>query len=298
MARRRRAAVTHGVAVVDKPAGVTSHDVVGMLRKRFDERQVGHGGTLDPDATGVLVVAVGMATKLLRFVESTRKVYVGEVVLGVETNTLDAGGQTTATHDMSGVTVDQARRAVADHLVGNIEQVPPMVSALKVDGRRLHELAREGIEVERAPRPVTIHHFDVQPTDEAGVLRIAVECSPGTYVRTLAADLGQLLGGGAHLRALRRTRVGDFTLEEAAPPEECRLLPVATAVSALDRIEVADSVAALIANGRVLDAWPGTGPWAIYRRDGTLVAVYERFRDSQAKPAVVLPVPPVASDGP
>ena len=298
MARRRRPAVTHGVAVVDKPAWVTSHDVVGMLRKRFDERQVGHGGTLDPDATGVLVVAVGMATKLLRFVESTRKVYVGEVVLGVETNTLDAAGQITATHDMSGVTVDQARRAVADHLVGDIEQVPPMVSALKVDGRRLHELAREGIEVERAPRPVTIHHFDVQPTDEAGVLRIAVECSPGTYVRTLAADLGQLLGGGAHLRALRRTRVGDFTLEEAAPPEECRLLPVATAVSALDRIDVADSVAALIANGRVLDAWPGTGPWAIYRRDGTLVAVYERFRDSQAKPAVVLPVPAVASDGP
>ena len=170
MARRRRPAVTHGVAVVDKPAGVTSHDVVGMLRKRFDERQVGHGGTLDPDATGVLVVAVGMATKLLRFVESTRKVYVGEVVLGVETNTLDAGGQT-------GVTVDQARRAVADHLVGDIEQVPPMVSALKVDGRRLHELAREGIEVERAPRPVTIHHFDVQPTDEAGVEIVGEEKS-------------------------------------------------------------------------------------------------------------------------
>lgn len=296
MARRRRPAVTHGIAVVDKPAGVTSHDVVGMLRKRFDERQVGHGGTLDPDATGVLVVAVGMATKLLRFVESTRKAYVGEVVLGIETNTLDAAGEVTATHEMSGVTVEQARRAVAEHLVGDIEQIPPMVSALKVDGRRLHELAREGIEVERAPRRVTIHGFDVQPTEQAGVLRIAVECSPGTYVRTLAADVGRLLGGGAHLRALRRTRVGAFTLQDAAPPDECQLLPVATAVSALDRIDVADSVAAMVTNGRVLDAWPGTGPWALFRSDGTLIAVYERFRDSQAKPAVVLPVPGVDSD--
>ena len=124
---RKKPATTHGIAVVDKPAGVTSHDVVGMLRKRFNERQVGHGGTLDPDATGVLVVAVGMATKLLRFVEKTQKGYVGEVVLGTETNTLDASGEVTATHDMSGVTIDDARRVVAEHLMGDIEQIPPMV---------------------------------------------------------------------------------------------------------------------------------------------------------------------------
>ena len=145
MSRRRRPAVTHGIAVVDKPPGVTSHDVVGMLRKRFNERQVGHGGTLDPDATGVLVVAVGKATKLLRFVEATRKEYVGEVVLGIETTTLDAAGDVTATYDMSGVSFEDAQREVADHLIGNIEQIPPMVSAIRVDGRRLHELAREGI---------------------------------------------------------------------------------------------------------------------------------------------------------
>ena len=289
MSRRRRPAVTHGIAVVDKPAGVTSHDVVGMLRKRFDERQVGHGGTLDPDATGVLVVAVGKATKLLRFVEATRKGYVGEVVLGVETDTLDAAGEITATHDMSGVVLDDVRAAVDAHLVGEIEQIPPMVSAIKLDGKRLHELAREGIEVERAPRSVTIDRFDVFPGPEDGVFLIGVECSPGTYIRTLAADLGRLLGGGAHLRNLRRTRVGDFTLEQAAPPDECELLPVGTAVATLDRIEVTDEVAALVANGRVLDAWDGDGPWALFRPDGELIAVYESFRTRQAKPAVVLP---------
>jgi tRNA pseudouridine55 synthase len=142
---RRRPAATHGVAVVDKPAGVTSHDVVGMLRRRFGERQVGHAGTLDPDATGVLVVAVGMATRLLRYVGDSRKRYTGEVVLGIETDTLDASGAVTATHDMVGVTAEAARALVARHLTGDILQVPPMVSALRVGGRRLHELAREGV---------------------------------------------------------------------------------------------------------------------------------------------------------
>ncbi|MGE5210457.1 MAG: tRNA pseudouridine synthase B, partial [Acidobacteriota bacterium] len=161
---------------MDKPAGVTSHDVVGMLRRRFGERQVGHAGTLDPDATGVLVVAVGKATRLLRFVEKTRKGYTGEVVLGSATTTLDAAGEPTATFDMSSVTVEQARRVVAEHLVGDIEQVPPMVSAIRVDGRRLHELAREGIEVERAPRRVTVHRFDVVDWAAPQVLAVEVEC--------------------------------------------------------------------------------------------------------------------------
>lgn len=289
MARRRRPATTHGIAVVDKPAGVTSHDVVGMLRKRFDERQVGHGGTLDPDATGVLVVAVGMATKLLRFVEKTTKSYVGEVVLGVETDTLDAAGEVTATHDMAGVTIADVRR-VAGGLTGAIEQVPPMVSALKVDGRRLHELAREGIEVERAPRPVTIDRFVAEPTDDPLVFAIAVDCSPGTYIRTLAADLGAGLGGGAHLRNLRRTAVGDFRIDAAAPPDRCELRPASDAVSALARVEIDDETAALVANGRVLPTWDGPGPWAVFRRDGELVAVYEPYRTGTAKPAVVLPV--------
>jgi tRNA pseudouridine55 synthase len=285
---RRKPATTHGIAVVDKPAGVTSHDVVGMLRRRFGERQVGHGGTLDPDATGVLVVAVGKATRLLRFVEKTRKGYTGEIVLGAATSTLDDSGDVLATFDMSSVTIEDAREAVAAYLVGDIEQVPPMVSAIRVDGKRLHELAREGIEVERAPRPVTIHRFEVIGWAEPGVLAVEVECSAGTYIRTLADDLGRLLGGGAHLRQLRRTHVGEFTLAEAGAPDECVLLPVESAVRALEPVTVADDVAALVANGRVLDAWGGDGPWAVFDRSGELLAVYESFR-GQAKPAVVLP---------
>ena len=287
---KRRPASTHGICVVDKPAGVTSHDVVGMLRRRFGERQVGHGGTLDPDATGVLVVAVGKATRLLRFVEATRKQYAGEVVLGTATSTLDAAGEVTATADMSATTLDEVRHVVADLLTGEIEQVPPMVSAIKVDGRRLHELAREGVEVERAPRPVTIHRFDVLGWAEPGVLAIDVECSKGTYIRTLADDLGRLLGGAAHLRNLRRTAVGSFTLADAGPADVCELLPVATAVATLPTATVDDATAAMVANGRVLDAWDdAAGSWAVFDPTGDLLAVYERVAGGRAKPAVVLP---------
>ena len=284
---RRKLATTHGIAVVDKPPGVTSHDVVGMLRRRFGERQVGHAGTLDPDATGVLVVAVGKATRLLRFVEKTRKGYTGEVVLGTSTSTLDSAGDVLDSFDMSAVTLDDARRAVDEHLMGDIEQIPPMVSAIRVNGKRLHELAREGIEIERAPRPVTIHRFDVTGWVAPEVLSIDVECSAGTYIRTLADDLGRLLGGGAHLRNLRRTHVGAFTIAEAGPPDECELLPVASAVRSLTVVTVDDAVAALVANGRVLDAWDGDGPWAVFDGTGELLAVYEAF-SGQAKPAVVL----------
>ncbi|HEY5662571.1 MAG TPA: tRNA pseudouridine(55) synthase TruB [Ilumatobacter sp.] len=289
---RRRPATVHGLCVVDKPAGITSHDVVAMLRRRFAERQIGHAGTLDPDATGVLVVAVGMTTKLLRFIEKTTKRYEGEVVLGVETSTLDSSGEITATHDMSAVTVDDARAVAARHLTGAIEQIPPMVSAIRVDGRRLHELAREGIEVERAPRPVTIHALSVEPGGEPGVLAIAVECSAGTYIRTLAADLGHLLGGGAHLRNLRRTAVGGFGIDEAGAPDECALLPVEAAVRGLARVDIDAPTVGLVADGRVLprpaDA-AGDGPWAVFGPDGTLLAVYEAFRGGTVKPAVVLP---------
>jgi tRNA pseudouridine55 synthase len=297
MGRRRRPATTHGVAVVDKPAGVTSHDVVAMLRRRFDERQVGHAGTLDPDATGVLVVGVGMATKLLRFVEKTTKVYEGQVVLGVETDTLDAAGEVTARHDMSAVTLADVRRVAGEHLTGSIEQVPPMVSAIRVDGKRLHELAREGVEVERRPRPCTVTRFDVEATAEPAVFAIGVECSAGTYVRVLAADLGALLGGGAHLRGLRRTAVGSFTIDEAAPPDTCVLLPVERAVRHLARVDLDATTTGLVADGRVLPAWEGDGPWAVHADDGRLVAVYEAFRDGTAKPAVVLPTARAAATG-
>lgn len=285
---RRRPPVVHGLAVVDKPAGVTSHDVVAELRRHFGERRVGHAGTLDPDATGVLLVGVGQATRLLRFLTALGKTYTAEVVLGTDTNTLDASGEVTATFDMSAVTPAAVERVVGEHLTGQIMQIPPMVSALKVNGRRLHELAREGIEVERQPRPVTIHRFDVAPTDDPLVYRIEVACSSGTYVRTLAADLGHLLGGGAHLRALRRTACGSFGEAMAQPPDEATLLTPIEAMRDYQRVVVADDLAALIAHGRGLPAWEGDGPWAVCAGDGSLLAMYERVDAERAKPAVVL----------
>ena len=292
---RRRPPTVHGLAVVDKPAGVTSHDVVGMLRRRLGERRVGHAGTLDPDATGLLLVGVGNATRLLRFLTALGKTYTAEVVLGVETTTLDAAGEVTAEHDMSAVTLDRARSAAAAHLTGPILQVPPMVSAIRVDGRRLHELAREGIEVDRAPRPVTVHAFSVDATADPGVLAIEVTCSSGTYVRTLAADLGRLLGGGAHLRNLRRTRAGSFTVADAAPPDQAELLPVAAAMRDYPAVHVDGATAAFVANGRPLPrsagfdaAGDGDGPWAVFH-DDRLLAVYEPGEARTVKPAVVIP---------
>lgn len=287
MARRKPASI-HGLAVVDKPAGVTSHDVVGMMRRRLGERRVGHAGTLDPDATGILLVGVGNATRLLRFLTALGKTYTAEVVLGVETSTLDASGEVTATHEMS-VTPEQVKAVVDQHLTGSIMQVPPMVSALKVDGKRLHELAREGIEVERQPRPVTIHRFLVEPTADPLVYRIEVTCSSGTYVRTLAADLGTLLGGGAHLRDLRRTACGSFGEADAASPDEAVLLTPAQAMRDYAAVTITDDVVAMVRNGRALPAFPGDGPWAVLDGDGELIAMYEASHDGRAVPAVVLP---------
>ncbi len=291
MARRRPAQV-HGLAVVDKPAGVTSHDVVAMLRRHLHERRVGHAGTLDPDATGVLLVGVGNATRLLRFLTALGKTYTGEVVLGVETDTLDDSGRVTARHEMS-VTPEQVRAVVADRLTGPIMQVPPMVSALKVDGRRLHELAREGIEVPRDPRPVTVHRFDVEPTGDPLVYRIEVSCSSGTYVRTLAADLGTMLGGGAHLRRLRRTACGSFSVDEATSPDEARLLTMVEALRDLPSVSVDETTAALVRHGRPFGRGflgdTGDGPWAVVGPTGELLAVYEPHGTNAVKPAVVIP---------
>jgi len=269
---------------------MTSHDVVALVRRRLDERRVGHAGTLDPDATGVLLVGVGNATRLLTFLVGHDKRYAAEVVLGTETSTLDAAGEVTALHDMSAVTLDDARRVVAEHLTGRILQIPPMVSALKVDGRRLHELAREGIEVEREPRPVTIHRFEMSEGPEPGVLSIDVTCSSGTYVRTLAADLGHLLGGGAHLRNLRRLSSGGFDVGESAPPDEALLQPMLAALRGMTTVPVDAATAALVHNGRVLPRFAGDGPWAVTDDEGELLAVYESFRADEAKPTVVIPV--------
>ncbi len=283
-----------GVAVVDKAAGMTSHDVVARARKVLGTRKIGHSGTLDPDATGVLLLGVGPATRLLRFLTDLPKTYTAEFVLGTETSTLDDSGEVTATHEMQ-VTPDEVR-AAAKAFVGEIEQVPPMVSAVRVDGRRLHELAREGIEVERRPRRVTVHRYEVEPTDDPLVYRAEVTCSSGTFVRTLAADLGTALGGGAHLRALRRTRIGSFGEDEAHPVEEAVVLPAREGLRDYPQVTVDDEVARLIANGRVLHpdqlGVAGQGPWAVSNGAGRLLAVYERKAEDRLKPAVVLPAAP------
>ena len=286
---RRKPPQVHGFLVVDKPAGMTSHDVVNRVRRELGEKRVGHSGTLDPDATGVLLIGVGSVTRVLRYLTDLTKTYTGEVVLGTATSTLDAAGEITGTWDMASVTLAAARAAAAT-LTGEIMQVPPMVSALKVDGRRLHELAREGIEVERVARPVTVHRFVVDDGPEAGVLAVEVMCSSGTYVRTLAADLGAALGGGAHLRNLRRTRIGSFTVDDASTLDELALRPASEALRDYNRVTVDADTADLIAHGRLLAPFEGDDPWAVIGPDGALLAVYERHGD-HAKPSVVLAVP-------
>jgi len=249
-----------GVVLVDKEAGCTSHDVVARCRRLFGQRRVGHAGTLDPDATGLLVVGVGQATRLLGHLVGLAKSYTAEIVLGAATATLDSGGEVVGRWNMDNVSLADVRRQAAS-LTGNILQVPPMVSALKVGGQRLHKLARQGIEVDRPARPVTVSRFDVGDaiyTDASGqrVVSVGVDCSSGTYVRTLADDLGRGLGGGAHLRSLRRTRVGAFTVEQARPVEQLTpadvLAPVA-AVGHLPRLEVGPALAERVGHGARLD---------------------------------------------
>ncbi|MGH9062811.1 MAG: tRNA pseudouridine(55) synthase TruB [Acidimicrobiales bacterium] len=306
-----------GVVVVDKEAGWTSHDVVARCRRLFAERRVGHAGTLDPDATGVLLVGMGRATRLLRFLSAMPKRYVGQVVLGEATTTLDAAGEVTGRWDMGGVALADVEMAAA-RLTGPILQVPPMVSAKKVGGRRLHELARAGIEVEREARPVVVHRLVVRPTGEPTIYGIDVTCSSGTYVRSLAADLGSALGGGAHLRGLRRLSVGSFTLEEAHTLEAlahdplAHVLSPAEALRDLPSVTVDGPIAEAVGHGVVLGAAglgdspragggpggggpgvSGPGPRAVLDRAGRLLAVYEEAdRDpTRLKPAVVMPGP-------
>jgi tRNA pseudouridine55 synthase len=283
-----------GLAVVDKAAGWTSHDVVAKARGLLGTRKVGHSGTLDPDATGVLLLGVGKVTRLLRFLGLPAKTYTGVVVLGTATSTLDASGEVTGTWDMSGVGLDDVRTAI-EPLTGDILQVPPMVSAIQIDGRRLHELAREGVEVERQARPVTVHSFTAGAPTAPGCFPIEVTCSSGTYIRTMAADLGTALGGGAHLRDLRRTAIGPFTVDQAVPLEELtpdHLRSPAEAMSHLAAAVVDEATAVAVGHGKVLPVdqlgVTAPGPWTVLDEAGTLLAVYEPHGTGTAKPAVVL----------
>ncbi len=286
MARRGRPdSGVSGCVIVDKQAGMTSHDVVDVLRRSLGTRKVGHAGTLDPDATGVLVLGVGKGTKLLQFVTGADKTYVGEIVFGTATSTLDAAGEVTGTWEMDISPADVADAAAG--FVGDIEQVPPMVSAVRIDGKRLHELAREGIEVERPPRPVTVHRYDTAPTDDPLVYSLDVHCSSGTYIRSLAADVGTALGGGAHLRNLRRTSVGPFTLDDAGSADEPSVLPLLEMLRGMPRLDVDQAIADRVKVGQSLGPSNGAGQFVIVGPGEEPLAVYE-VRDGVMVPAKVL----------
>lgn len=283
-----------GCLVVDKPAGWTSHDVVARVRRLLGTRRVGHAGTLDPDATGVLVIGIGCATRLLRFATMLHKTYIGEVVLGIATSTLDASGEVTGRADMTAVTPEEVRMAALS-LTGRLAQVPPMVSAVKIEGRRLHELAREGVEVERPPRAVEVFRFDVFATGIPLLYRILVECSSGTYVRVLASDLGERLGGVAHLRTLRRVAVGSFRDAEALALDDVspsRVLACLELVRDMPFAQIAGDELDAVVHGRSVERAvlkvAGDGPWALVGPDLELVAVAEPRGSDKVRPTVVL----------
>jgi tRNA pseudouridine55 synthase len=282
---------------VDKPADWTSHDVVAKVRRLAGTRRVGHAGTLDPMATGVLVVGVNKATRLLGHLALTEKGYDATIRLGQSTNTDDAEGEITASASAAAVT-DEDLRAGIGKLTGLIQQVPPQVSAIKVDGKRAYKSARAGEQVELAARPVTVPVFTVSEVRRHGDLidiDASITCSSGTYIRALARDLGASLGSAGHLTALRRTRVGPYDLSMARTieqlTEECVVLPIGEAVAAaFPRRDVTqDEVRTVSHGGRLPAAGLGPGPVGVYAPDGTLLALVEEH--GEVAKALVVFVP-------
>ena len=314
-----------GLVVVDKPAGPTSHDVVARLRRAYGTRRVGHAGTLDPPATGVLLVGLGRGTRILQYLQALPKCYRAEVAFGITTSTQDATGEVLESRPCA-FGRGQLEAAIA-RMTGTISQVPPMVSAVRVGGERLYVAARRGEEVERPARQVTVHEFVLEsfggPAPEAGeapesgevaesgeageagpwVATVWVRCSSGTYVRTLAADIGEYLGCGAHLRSLRRLSVGSLGVSEAFSPEEIEamdtagrravVMPLAAALRDLPAATVTGSALDDVCHGRVLrdvaEAGGVAEGAAVAVRDpgGDLVAVY-RHHDAGLKAECVL----------
>jgi len=280
-----------GLVVVDKPAGLTSHDVVARLRRILRTRKVGHAGTLDPMATGVLVCGVGRGTKLLGHLALDSKAYTATIRLGAATTTDDAEGEIVTTADPSAVT-DEAIAAGIAALTGPILQVPSSVSAIKIDGKRAYARVRAGEQVDLPPRPVTVSAFTL--LDRRGPdLDVVVECSSGTYVRALARDLGAGLAVGGHLTALRRTPVGPFHLDHARTLPELEespelSLPLADAVAvAFARRDVDADAATDVSHGRPLPGAGLPGTYGVFAPDGRVLALVAE-RDGAARPVVVL----------
>jgi tRNA pseudouridine55 synthase len=276
---------TEGLLLVDKPAGITSHDAIDAVRRALGTRKVGHAGTLDPMATGLLLVGVGRATRLLRFLGDLDKEYEGTARLGEETDTLDADGSVIRSAPVNASEEDV--RDAARALVGEIEQRPPAFSAVKVGGRRLYAAARKGQAIEAPARVVRVDVFDVVRFDGRD-FGFRVVCSSGTYIRSLVAEVGSRLGCGAHLTGLVRTAIGPFRVEQAVPPDrpgEPR--PVETAVAHLPRVNLGVEEAEAAKHGRPLGPAGIEGPHAVFGSDGSLIGVW-RDEGARARPEVVL----------
>ena len=274
-----------GLLLIDKPAGITSHDAVAIVRRTTEVKKVGHAGTLDPMATGLLVLGLGRATRLLRFLGDLPKTYEGTFRLGVETNTLDAEGDMTGESPVA-VTDAEVARAMAAKL-GESSQAPPAFSAVKVGGRPLYDAARRGEMLRAEPRTVRVDRFDLIERNGVDVDFVAV-VSGGTYVRVLAADVGSALGCGAHLTRLRRTAIGPFAVEDASPPDEAGdLLPLERAVAHLPRLDLEPEEARVARHGSILGPAGIEGPYAVFDPDGALVAIY-RDDGPKARPEMVL----------
>ena len=291
--------MSRGFLIVDKPGGVTSHDIVAKVRRATGIKKVGHAGTLDPMATGVLVVGIGPVTRLIRFIQDQPKEYLATAQFGVSTDTLDADGAVLDREEMDFSPEDLD--TVVARFTGDILQVPPMVSALKHQGRRLYDLAREGETVEREARPVTIYELEVISVGPGPYpeVEFRVVCSSGTYVRSLADDMAGALGGRAHLTALRRTRVGSLGLDRAIAADDLdswsdHLVTPGDALGDLPGVKVDPDIdravragSPLLGSGAMSGA-PVGEPYRVHDDQGDLIAVYERTGE-RAAPVVVLP---------
>lgn len=290
--------MTSGFLVVDKPKGITSNQVVGEVRRAVGVKKVGHAGTLDPMATGAVVLAVGKVTRLIRYIQDQAKEYLATALFGVATDTLDADGAVLTREPMEFGNEDI--EALVPRLTGTISQIPPMVSALKKDGRRLYDLAREGKVIEREARQVEIQELEIlsvgaPPYPE---VEFRVVCGKGTYVRSLADDMAAMLGGSAHLTALRRTRIGELrasngvTIDDLANWASYFLSP-AQALADLPAVSVDSETVAGVRNGLqfvggTIVTGPEDTPYRVLGPDGDLVAIYRRLGE-RAQPEVVVP---------
>lgn len=277
-----------GFVIIDKPAGITSHDVVAKLRKTLGTKQVGHAGTLDPMATGVLVLGVNKATKFLQYITQGRKAYQAQIRLGQVTTSDDAQGEITSTSDTSNVSDQEIRDFLATQ-IGRIMQVPTKVSAIKINGQRAYDLVREGKEVDIPARQIDIYKLDVIEIKHGEFLdiEISVECSAGTYIRSIARDLGSSLGVGGHLISLRRGLVAPFLLSDCSAIESPVIRPLADEISKVMRVRDVDlQEVKELSFGRALSASSTDGPVVALAPDGQVAAILEN-REHGAQPVAV-----------